>query len=86
MNSMLRLTFLFLLLTGCSAELRSPLVDVGGKVSLPWKGEEKRQQVVFPAGIGENRGGEDSLTRLYGPDWKDLQDQYEEYRFNGEGP
>jgi len=86
MNAILRLAAISFLLAGCSAEFRSPLVDVGGTVSLPWRGIEKRQQVVYPAGLGENRGGEDSLTRLYGPDWIDLQDQYEEYRFNGEGP
>jgi len=86
MNAILRLAAIFFLLTGCSAEFCSPLVDGGGTVSLPWRGTEKGQQVVYPAGLGENKGGEDSVTRLYGPDWKDLQDQYEEYRFNGEGP
>ena len=82
MSRVLHLATIVLLLTGCAAQFTSPLVE--GSLAFPWVDGEERQRVVFPAGAEGQGSGNDSLTRLYGPDWTDLQDEYEEYRFNGE--
>ena len=82
MGRALSMAAIFFLLAGCSAQLQSPLLDAKGNLDLPWfPGEEV--QVVFPAGTSGQENDSNMLTRLYGPEWKDLQDEYEEYRFNG---
>ncbi len=67
-------------LGGCAGGVHSSLVDMNMDVSLPFLGDDSRQAVVFPYQSGA--AGGDAMVRAYGPEWRSVEGDYPDYRFN----
>jgi len=70
---------LLLLLGGCSAGVYSPLVGMELNLSSPLAGDNGRQAVVFPY-RADTEG--DPMVAAFGPEWRSVEGEYAEYRFN----
>ena len=59
------------------------IVLLSGCSLLPTAQEESHVPVVYPAEFSASvRTGESEMIKAYGPSWKDVSEQYPEYRFN----
>jgi len=71
---------LVFLLGGCSAGINSSLLKMNMNASLPFLGEDDRQGVVFPYQTPTEDG--DYTVQAFGPEWRSVEGDYPEYRFN----
>jgi len=71
--------FVFLL-GGCSGGVNSSLLKMNMNVSLPFLGDDDRQAVVFPYRAPVRDG--DQAEQAFGPEWRSVESDYPEYRFN----
>ncbi len=67
-----------LLLVGCSAGVRTPLLDVNVGTGSRLLGLNSGVRVVYPY----RPTGNTSLSERYGPEWQNIQGSYPEYKFN----
>lgn len=78
MKKMLLLVVLTFVLSGCSASVRTPLLDMKGDIGSRMFGINSGVRVFYPHGPATGS----SLAERYGPEWKNIQNRYPEYRFN----
>ena len=71
---------LVFLLGGCSGGVNSSLLDMNMNVSLPFLGDNERQEVVFP--YQRRAAASGSMVEVNGPEWRNVEGDYPEYRFN----
>jgi len=74
------LVLVCLLLSGCAGGVHSPLVNMNMDVSVPFLGDNSRQAVIYPYQAGVSGG--DAMVRAYGPEWRSVEGDYWDYRFN----
>ena len=67
-----------LLLVGCSAAVRTPLLDVNVGTGSRLLGLNSGVRVIYPY----MPTGDTSLSKRYGPEWQNIQGSYPEYKFN----
>ncbi len=70
---------LVFLLGGCSGGLNSSLLDMNMNVSLPFL-DDGRQLVVYPDQPARIDG--DSMVQANGAEWRSVEGDYPQYRFN----
>ena len=71
-----------LLIGGCAADLRVPLLDREMSISSPFLRSEQRVPVIYPYEQERPEGSGDPLAEAFGPAWRDLHGRYPEYQFN----
>jgi len=69
-----------LLLGGCSAGVHSPWVEMDTSFDLPFVTGGSRMPVVFPDQAGA--GGREPMAEDFGGQWRSVEGEYAEYRFN----
>lgn len=67
---------LMFLLGGCSAGVNSSLLSLNVDASLPFLGNNDRQEVVYPSQTVS------SGAAVSDPEWKSVEKDYSEYNFN----